>query len=327
MAEDHHSLAFTGPLSLFGTLSLTLDKMRRDGVVEFARMLTALFKSEPPLAAIARHREVVAFFNQREMAPLQSRLLANKYLGGYLARSLGKCARRDILLHHYRRVFRSAEPGFLHRVVTGQYQLWRREDAGICYSIALSFDPLTHYEGDLSVVFMSGSQQILRISFSFVPGPAIGSDTAELLFVGHVQGTKHKFDEIKQATKACHDVAPQHMLMVAIQSIAQALRIKAIAGVTDENQLAKLPERNVSFQYDPFWENWAGRRTAGFYEIPVPLPQTELRDIQASHRRRTRKKREFKSKVALAIAGQLGIIFPRPCQMKAQARASMVRSV
>ena len=317
MAEDHRSLAFTGPLSLFGTLSLTLDKMRRDGVVEFTRMLAALLESEPPLAAIARHREVVAFFNQPSMAPLKSRLLANKYLGGYLAKSLGKCARRDILLHHYRRIAENAEPDFLRRILTGCYPLWSKEDADACYSIALSFDPLTHYEGDLSVIFVSGAQQILRISFSIAPGPAVGSETAELLFIGHVQGAKHKFDEIKQATKACHDVAPQHMLMIAIQSIAQALGIKVIAGVTDENQLTKLPERSISFQYDPFWENWVGQKSDGFYEIPVPLPQTELRDIQTGHRRRTRKKREFKSGVALAIAGQLGTIFPRPRQMKA----------
>jgi hypothetical protein len=315
MAEDHSSFAFTSPLSLFGTLALTLDKMRRDGVVEFTRMLTALFESEPPLAAIARHREVVAFFNQPSMAPLESRLLANKYLGGYLAKNLGKCARRDILLHHYRSIARCAEPDFLNRVLTGRYLLWSKEDAGACYSIALSFDPLTHYEGDLSVVFTSGSQQILRISFSIVPGPAAGSDMAELLFIGHVQGAKHKFDEIKQATKACHDVAPQHMLMVAIQSVARALGIKVIAGVTDENQLAKLPERSVRFQYNSFWENWTGRRTAGFYEIPVPLPQTALHDIQSGHRRRTRKKRQFKSKVALQIAGQLDTIFPRLRQM------------
>jgi uncharacterized protein VirK/YbjX len=310
MAEDHKPFALAGPLSLFGTLSLTLDKMRRDGVVEFTRMLAALFESERPLAAIARHREVVAFFNQPSMAPLKSRLLANKYLGGYLAKSFGKCARRDILLHHYRRIAERAEPGFLHRILTGSYLLWSKQDADTSYSITLSFDTLTHYEGDLSVVFMSGSQQILRISFSIVPGSAAGSDMAELLFVGHVQGAKHKFEEIKQATKACHDVAPQHMLMLAIQSIACALGITVIAGVTDENQLAKFPERHVRFQYNSFWENWAGRRTADFYEIPVPLPQTALHDIQSGHRRRTRKKREFKKQVALQIAGQLDPIFP-----------------
>jgi uncharacterized protein len=313
--EDHNPFAFAGPLSLFGTLSLTLDKMRRDGVVEFTRMLAAIFESERPLAAIARHREVVAFFNQPSMAPLKSRLLANKYLGGYLAKNLGKCARRDILLYHYRCITERAVPDFLYSVLTGSYLLWSKEDADTSYSITLSFDSLTHYEGDLSVVFTSGSQQILRISFSIVPGPAAGSDMAELLFIGHVQGAKHKFDEIKQATKACHDVAPQHMLMVAIQSVARALGIKVIAGVTDENQLAKLPERSVRFQYNSFWENWTGRRTAGFYEIPVPLPQTALHDIQSGHRRRTRKKRQFKSKVALQIAGQLDTIFPRLRQM------------
>src|SRR5579871_873204 len=310
MMKDRSSIVISYPLSLLGMLSLTLDKMCRDGIIGFTRKLRAVCESEPPLAAIARHREVVAFFNQPAMPQLKSRLFANKYLGGYLAKSIGKRARREILLHHYRRVLDRAEPDFLPRVLSGSYRLWGRDDAQASYSITLGFDTHAHYEGDFLVSFMSGSQQILRISCSIVPGSAVGSDIAELLFVGHVQGVRHKFAEIRQATKACRDVAPQHMLMIAIQSIAHALDIDVIAGVTDENQLTRCPANNFKFQYDSFWENWDGRRTANFYELPIPLRKTVSGDVQSAHRRRTRKKREFKSKVAAEIAGQLDAIFP-----------------
>jgi uncharacterized protein VirK/YbjX len=309
MAEDH--LSSKSP-SLFSAAILKLaNKMRRDGVVEFAKALAQLFTAEQPLAAVARHNEVVAFFDQPSMAPLKPRSVANKYLSGYLTKSLGKRARRDILLHHYSCIADRAAPDFLQRVLSGSYLLWSDEDDSGSYSIALTFNAHSDYEGDLSLVFMSGTQPIFEISFSIVPGSAIGSDTAELLFIGRVQGTKNKFAEIKQATKACNDVAPQHMLMVAIESIARALGIKAVAGVTEEEQLANLPNKDFRFDYNAFWENWHGRKTAGFYEIPIPLPQTALRDIPWVHRRSRRKKRVFKGKIALAIAVQLDPIFPR----------------
>lgn len=306
MAEDY--IFSSRPLSLFNAAFLALaNKARHDGIVELIKALARLCKDERPLVAIARHCNIVEFFNQPSMAALKPRLFADRYLGRYLTKSLRKPERRDILLHHYRCIANRAAPDFLQRAIANPYVLWSKKDDKGCYSMTLTLNTSGDYEGDLLLSFMNGAQPIFGIAFSIVPGSAIGSDAAELLFVGRVQGAKHRFDEIKQATKACRDVAPQHMLMIAVQSIAQALRIDTVAGVTDEDQLA---DEDFRFGYDAFWENWHGRRTAHFYEIPIPLPQTALSDIQTGHRRRTRKKREFKGKVANEIACKLGVAFP-----------------
>ena len=270
------------PLSLFGAASFTLaNKMQRDGV---------------------------AFFDQPSMAPLKPRPLANKYLSGYLAKNLGKRARRDVLLHHYRCIADRAAPDFLHRVLNDSYELWSHHDGSIRHSITLVFNESSDYEGDLSLIFTSGTQRIFDISFTIVPGSAIGSETSELLFVGRVQGVKHKLAEIKAAARACNNSAPQEMLMVALGAIAQELGIPAIAGVTEENQLANLPNKDFHFAYNAFWENWEGRKASRFYEIPATLPPSP--DIKARNRQRRRRKHEFKREVAIEIAGKLEAIFP-----------------
>ena len=297
-------------LALFRVAWLTLlNKIRRDGPKDFIKTLARVCFSEQPFAAIARHREVIAFFDQPLLAPLKSMAFANKYLSGYLAKSLNKRARREVLLHHYRALVERAEPDFLKRIVSGAYLLWSKESDLGAHSIMLTFNPL-HYEGDLSVVFESDGERISEISFAIVPGSAIDSFAPELLFIGRVQGAKDRFTEIKRATKLCCDVTPQYMLMIAIQSIARSLGITAVAGVTDENLVATDPNIYYRFGYNAFWENWAERPTArNFYEMPVPLPRTALHAIKASHRRRTRKKRSFKDEVAEEIAARLRSIF------------------
>jgi uncharacterized protein len=299
-----------------------LSKVRRHGVVEVTKALAEVCFAEPPFAALAHHREVIAFFEQPSLAPLRSMPLANKYLSAYLGKSLGKLARRDILLHHYRRILESAVPGFFEHVFTDSYLLWSKEHPNGSCAIRLTFNQPGHYEGDLSLVFMSNELRIFDVSFTIVPGSAIGAATKELLFIARVQGAKSRFVEIKRATKACGDVAPQHMLMLAVQSVAQALGIAAIAGVAHDDILPNEDGEPLKFDYDRFWENWADRPKARhFYEIAVPLPRTSLSEIQADHRRRTQRKRAFKKQVCDDISAALQAVFPARSPGHAQAEA------
>jgi uncharacterized protein len=296
-------------LLLRAALSSVLSKTRRHGVVEVTKALAEICVAEPPLAALARHREVVAFFEQPPLAPLRSMPLANKYLSAYLGKNLGKLSRREILLHHYGRILESATPDFFQHVFTGSYLLWEHP-RGSC-AIRLTFNKPSHYEGDLSLVFISNEQRIFEVSFTIVPGGEIGASANELLFIARVQGARNQFAEIKRATKACSDVAPQHMLMLAVQSIAQSLEIEAVAGIAHENLLPNESDEGLKFNYNTFWENWVCRPTArGFYEIPIPLPRTALSSLQMNHRRRTNKKRAFKNQVGLDMIARLRAIIP-----------------
>lgn len=312
--------SFHVPLSLASAVWSTLkNKIGRDGPAKFGRALFQLCLAEQPLATIARHCEIIAFFRQPIMAAFRSLPIANKYRCDYLAKSFDQRMRRDILLHHYRSMMDAAAPVFFSRIFTDPYLLWSKEAAGGSYAIRLAFNKICHYEGDLSVVFTIDDRSIFEISFAIVPGSSIGSPAPELLFISRVQGVINQLVEIKRATKACGDVAPRDMLMVSINAIARALGIAALAGVTNEEQLSKLPTKDFSFDYNAFWENWVERSAAhGFYEIPVPLPQTALTEIEPRHRHRTRKRREFKQQVAIEIARNLHGVFQRSGKPAAQ---------
>lgn len=274
-------------------------KIRRDGVLTSAKALYALVIAESPAQAIARHSEVVALFERPSLAALKPLSLANKYLSNYMAKSLGKQARREILLHHYRRIDDQTSDDFHARITADPCILWRTIESDDAFAIALAFNTPSHIEGDLSVVFLCGEKRIFEISFAIVPGAVIGSARKELLLVGRVQGVKDELGAIRRAAKACHDVAPQYMLMLAAQSIAQVIGIPAIAGINNDDQLfANRADKYLAFDYNAFWETLLSSKTArDFYEMPVPLPQKPLKNIQASHRRRTRRKREFRESV------------------------------
>jgi uncharacterized protein len=295
-ADFYFSLTWAAALTL-------IRKIQRDGILLFAKTIYRICTEEWPVEAIAGHREVVALFEHQSLEPLRPQSLANKYLSGYMAKKFGKRERRRILLHHYRRIIDQTSLDFHSRITAGPCILWRQFEVDDTFAIALSFNERSHYEGDLSLVFLCGEQRIFEISFAIVPGSIVGPAHDELLLIGRVQGVKDQFDAIKRATGACRDVAPQHMLILAVQSIAQTLGIQAIAGVRRDEQLANLPTMYFEFDYDAFWEALLASKTVrDFYEIPIPPPKKPLADIQASHRRRTRRKREFKESVACHIA-------------------------
>jgi uncharacterized protein VirK/YbjX len=66
------------------------------------------------------------------------------------------------------------------------------------------------------------------------------------------------------------------MLMAAVQSIAAALAIDTIGGVTNKEHLARPGQdkpNNCFFDYDVFWETFTFRHKGVIaYEIQVPFP-------------------------------------------------------
>src|ERR1700761_6780177 len=80
------------------TLKTLTKKIQRDGLVRSLVAFAKICVAEQPFASIAHHLKVVGFFEQASMEPLKSRLISTKYFSPYLAKSLGKRARREVLL-------------------------------------------------------------------------------------------------------------------------------------------------------------------------------------------------------------------------------------
>ena len=217
----NNSASARSPLSLLRAAWSTLTtKVRRDGLTEFGSALIELCLAEQPFAAIARHCEVVAFFQSadhgRASVDADCEQISER-LSRQGFRQAGAARRHasSLPLHDRQGGARFPQPVF-----TDSYLLWSKQGASGCYGIKLIFNKGSHYEGDLSVIFTRDDRSIFEISFAVVPGSAIGSSVRDLLFIGRVQGGKDQFANIRQATKDCGDVAPQHMLMVALHAIA-----------------------------------------------------------------------------------------------------------
>jgi uncharacterized protein VirK/YbjX len=268
---------------------------------------------EPLGQALAGRRQIVDVLNAPSTRRLEKKCRAShKYLTSYLAKPFDKVMRRGILLHHYRYMAATTPPDFHDRIVDAPFVLWRH--TGGRQELAITLKPnLPHEEelsfsneGELSLVFLAAGINIFELSFTIAPGGVAGSTAKDALVIGRIQGGR-RYDLIKIAVQMCRQVSPKYLLMAAAQGIAQVLGLGALIGPGNETQVYgrddPLHLTDYVTDYNAFWETLHATRTAqGFYELPLPFPETPLSELALSHRRRTRLKREFKDAVRAEVA-------------------------
>ena len=258
---------------------------------------------EPMAAMLVRHLDVVRTLNRCGARALTQSYpnYANKYATHYLAKSLGKNARREILKFHHYFLSQRVTEHFYDEILNGGKTLWQETIDENRYAIWLSFNPQFHSEGDVSLIFGTNDRPLYELSFSIVPGKEIGSASEQVLLIGRVQGRIGEAGAIKVSTKAFHDIAPPHLLLAAALSIADVLAIDAIAGVGNDDQLAKSSEEvsGCYFDYDAFWNKFFfNKNAANIYEAHIPLPEKPLEQFRRDHRRRAVLKRRIKKQIA-----------------------------
>jgi uncharacterized protein len=261
---------------------------------------------ESIITVLTGHLKIVRVMNRGGTITLTKRYpnLSTKYFGSYLAKSFSKKSRREILKFHYEYLTEHVCESFYEQILEGESILWNEMIDDSRYTILLSFNSEWHREGDLSLIFSQNNAALYEISFTFVPGHLIDAEANRVLLVARVQGARQQVDAIRKATRACHDIAPPHLLMAAAQSIAGALEIDVIGGVGNKEHISRFEgdARGFFFDYNAFWETFAvKKRGANIYTISVPFPQKSLDDIKNDHRRRTRRKRQFKHRVAASV--------------------------
>jgi uncharacterized protein len=256
-------------------------------------------------AAVAGHFEVIRVLRRTGARALTARYpnYSNKYLSGYLARNFSKKSKREILIFHHQFLAGKLTNKIYEQILAGDSVLWSETIDGNFYAISLSFDPRWHAEGDLSLNFYKDGVPIYTTSFTIIPGYVAGSTAEQVLFIARVQGAQNQAEEIRLSTRACHDIAPANLLFAAAQSIANVLAIKAIGGVSDQEQLSNYTETpRFTFRYDLFWDTHLMERTAGnVYLASAPFAEKPIEDVKSVHRRRAKKKREVKKKIANAV--------------------------
>jgi len=269
---------------------------------------------EPIVAAIAGHRGLLEIMRRPQLRVLMQEhpQVVFRPFRRYLAGNFRKKERRQALREHYRYLTDAVGESFFLEIVRGKHTLWRMRIDQDDFSVTISFPPSEqHSEGDLLLEFQVNGMPLYGLGFSVAPGHLVGSAAAQVALVARVQGVRAQLAAIRHATKACSDIAPPHILMAALQGIATALEIECIAGVRNSQQINEKWQSgpHTRFDYDAFWRTIPGTEGQSFFLMPLPVVERPLKQIGIAHRRRTRRKRQFKSDIREAIRSNFIVSF------------------
>lgn len=226
--------------------------------------------------------------------------ITKQYFSSHLVRSFDLQERLAAVIHHYEFIRALFKPALFKMLLDGGMPVWSRTVDSDQFRLVLKHNVQHFYEGDILLILFHEDLQLFQISFSVVPGASLGMGEGDILLLGSAQGVKSDHDELKYVVKANHGVAPSHLVMAAARGIAQAIGVAGIAGVGNVDQILKTQARAsaFSFDYDAFWPMFGGEpNEEGIFVIPLDTFEKPLLDIPRTHRRRSRKKREFKAAV------------------------------
>jgi uncharacterized protein VirK/YbjX len=277
-----------------------LHKLRGHPAFISIKSFLRLFNEEAMWPSIARYLQVRTELNKPATRELNARhQTALRYLNPYLAKGIGKIARQQILLSHYRFLEKVASRDFHARLLRAPLTVWEAAHGETACAINLSLNP--RYDGELSLNFTVNAISVYNLSFTIAPSEHVGSSYQHALVIGRLQG-RRRYDLMKVASRACRHISPKYLLLAAAESFAFSLGICVFAGVSTDNQVSHNHDPAFTFDYDECWETLCGvRNEKGFYEILLPVFKKPLKEIPSSHRRNTRLKRAFKAAVGAAV--------------------------
>lgn len=289
-------------LTVSPTLQAALLVVQKGGLKNLVR---AAYRAAPLVRYLPSHLRMMRLLKTPPVSALVERRpkLGYKYLyRPYLVQSLSKKTRLRILDHHYRFLAARVTDDFFARIYDGDVELWRADGDGAVMAITLAFPVYWEhdYEGDLLVNFNCEGKCIYSLTFTIVPGDAIGIPAPNLVLVSAVQGRAGMSDQIQHVKDACDGLSPPMLLLSAVEGIALSLGITVLAGIGLDQQVQKQTwgDDRFGFDYDRFWKEAIGERADGTYYIKaLPEAYRPIEEIKAKHRKRTAQRRRIKLSV------------------------------
>jgi hypothetical protein len=286
---------------LLGPLSILLRQKKTWSPVLLAGVLGRA------VCNIGRHRKIVQILQLPEFAELvhADPRFAFKYLThGYLARQLSVAERASCFVHHYQSLHDRLPRPFLRQILRRDVTLVEMRDGETCFAITFGFSRTHDKEGELSLNLAVDGQTVFILSFTIVPGKVVKSQAEDVLLITRIQGVKGCYRQISRATKALHDVAPDALLVAALQGAGEALGIRVLGCIsaTDQNSYCNECAESFKAAYDDFFtERGVEKNEANFFLAPIPLIEKPLVLVKPGHKLRTREKRVFKREIANAV--------------------------
>jgi uncharacterized protein VirK/YbjX len=219
----------------------------------------------------------------------------------YLALGLTASERASCFLHHYSRLNAMLSNNILRQALQGNVLLHEISGKGNSYRITMGLAMESYQEGEMSLFFEAGGAAIFNLGFMIVPGWLVDLEAPDVLMILRLQGEKGCHAQLGLAAKALHDISPAALLVAALQGIAEAIEIRALAGVSATRQSSYTDDCYLSFKraYDDFFISLETTlEKTGFYYSPLPLHEKPLELVKSNNRLRTKIRRSFKRQVA-----------------------------
>jgi uncharacterized protein VirK/YbjX len=230
--------------------------------------------------------------------------LAYKWLGKSLSLGFSARTRLRIGRSHYLYLRERTPQPVLGRLFEQPKLLWEEVIDSRCFRVVLSFPRPDDQEGDLALSLEMDGLPMCTTSFVFCHGALLGLEAGTVIFVARMQGGGGRFERVREATQTCLDIAPADLLMAALGGLASAFSIRMLVGVQTIHQVSRVLKVGAPpfFDYDGFWTSYGSMRTAdGLHLMTLPYPEKLLGRIRSKHRGRTRRKREFRSRLAASV--------------------------
>jgi uncharacterized protein VirK/YbjX len=260
----------------------------------------------PVLLNLRAQLGYVRLIREPHALPLSTRYprLAYKWLGKSLSLGFSASTRLRIGLSHYQFLRDHTPQYLLGRLFDQPKPLWEEVVDVHHFRIVLSFPQPDDQEGDLALSFEMDGLSVCMTSFVFCQGSLLGLDAGTVIFVARMQGGAGRFEQVRVATQTCMDIVPADLLMAALGGLAQAFGVHRLVGVQTVHQVSRVLEVGAPpfFDYDGFWSSYGSTRSAdGLHLMTLPYPEKPIDQIRSKHRGRTRRKREFKGRLAETV--------------------------
>lgn len=289
----------TVPAPRYNVAPVRLPVSRKQVCVWTWRALTHLRKVREILSFLVRIR----LFS--EMVQSNPRFGYKFLTDNYLARGFSTSECASCYLHHYKRLHSLLPACVLRQILQEEVTLHTIPDGSDRFALTLGLSRPYDNEGELTLRLRVDGDIVYVLSFTIVPGEVVESKASEAFLITRLQGIKGCYRQIAIATRAMHEVAPNRLLLAALQGIAEAFGVRAIAAVPAHRQTSYKDAFAPAFKdaYDNLFSQLGlSKSTIGFFSSAVPIDQKPLTSIKRGHRLRAKKKRAFKHKIQLACA-------------------------
>lgn len=219
----------------------------------------------------------------------------------YLAKAFSEAINCACYFHHYSFLFESISVKSLDILMKSETVIFEQVAEDVKYTVKIGVSREFQNEGELSLSFYADDASLYIMSFTFIPGYAVGLPDRHAILISRMQGRPRRSTETRQARKVLSDVSPQAILYASLRGIAQATGVEHIAGVSTKNQVFYDTEKEELFQqtYDHFFASVdADGPINGFYVAGVSTPEKPLNLVKPGHRLRTKAKRKFKAEIS-----------------------------